>query len=133
MKKRPNVLENDGPKREAHLLHSRTATHSRPRWTRRPSAPCSRPTTGRRCLRRLLSAPDGLGEELVGLSKALDEEASDCLVEGVLARVGGGAKGGGADLDHGYLAGGGNGGGTAGGAAGGGEKFNPGRARGGVW
>src|SRR3954463_10089008 len=63
------------------------------------------------------SAPDGLGEELVGLSEALDEEASDCLVEGVLARVGGGAKGGGADLDHGYLAGGGNGGGTAGAAA----------------
>src|SRR4051812_3111873 len=80
------------------------------------------------CLRRVLSAPDSLGKELVGLSEAFDEEASDCLIEGVLARVGGGAKGGGADLDHGYLAGGGHGGGTAGAAAGGGGQTPPARA-----
>src|SRR4051812_50140220 len=76
------------------------------------------------------SAPDGLGEELVGLSEALDEEASDCLVEGVLARVGRGAKGGGADLDHRDFAGGGNGG-RAAAAAAGGEEHLAARAAGG--
>src|SRR5262249_23171139 len=59
------------------------------------------------------SAPDGLSEELVGLSEALDEEAGDSLVESVLAGVGGGAQGGGADLDHRHLAVGGDGGGAA--------------------
>jgi hypothetical protein len=53
------------------------------------------------CLRRVLSAPDSLGEELVGLSEALDEDAGDCLVEGVLTGIGGVAEGGGADLDEG--------------------------------
>jgi len=53
------------------------------------------------CLSRLLSAPDGLSEELVGLSEALDEDAGDGLVEGVLTGVGGVAEGGGADLDDG--------------------------------
>src|SRR4051812_49847307 len=79
------------------------------------------------------SAPDGLGEELVGLSEALDEEASDCLVEGVLARVGRGAKGGGADLDHRDFAGGGNGGRAAAAAAGGREQLAGRSPRVGFW